>query len=209
MENNKIKKISPFKVFFHPLDSYEDMKYKKNGSVLYATILLAMLFIMKVLNTTSQGFIFNYNRMIYFNVLNIVSSTILVVSLFVISNWCWTTLFDGEGSLKEIYIVTCYSLLPMLIGEVLNLALSNFLAQDEVFFMQMITTICQGLFGLYLLIGLKTIHDFKFLKTIFFCILTVFGMIIIVFLIALFINMIQQVVQFISLIISEIMLRIR
>lgn len=40
-------------------------------------------------------------------------SVALPVALWVLANWCLTTLFDGEGTLKDVYIATCYALTPL------------------------------------------------------------------------------------------------
>ena len=64
------------------------------------------------------------------NIFAQIASVVVPLLLWVMANWCLTTLFDGEGSFKDIFIATSYSFTdsdactPLVI-------LSNMLAQNE------------------------------------------------------------------------------
>ena len=56
--------------------------------------------------------------------------------LYVVCNWAMCTLFDGEGSMKNIFIVTAYSLIPYICGRLIGTLLSHILIRDEYIFIQ-------------------------------------------------------------------------
>ena len=50
---------------------------------------------------------------------------VLLVGLFVLANWCLTSLMDGKGTMKDIYIYTCYIAYPQI--ELVRTQISTFL----------------------------------------------------------------------------------
>lgn len=63
--------------------------------------------------------------------------------LFVTANWCLTTLFDGEGSFKDVFIAACYSTVPLSFLVIISTVLTNFLTISEGGFV----SLTQGLAG--------------------------------------------------------------
>jgi hypothetical protein len=61
------------------------------------------------------GFLVNTNEISDMNILIQFSYVILPFIVWCVSNWSITTLIDGEGSFKDIYITTAYALLPLII----------------------------------------------------------------------------------------------
>ena len=61
--------------------------------------------------------------------------------LWVLANWCLTTLFDGEGNIKDIFIACCYALLPLVLTIVPTTIISNFVLVDEVNILNLVVTI--------------------------------------------------------------------
>lgn len=99
-------------VIFHPFDGFWDIKHEKRGSVKGATTILAITVAAFLYQSVGRGWLFNpyQNGASYIMVF---MSVALPVALWVIANWCLTTLFDGEGTLKDVYIATCYALTPL------------------------------------------------------------------------------------------------
>jgi hypothetical protein len=56
----------------------------------------------------STGFIFNDASIKDVNAWYALAQTFGLVVLFAVANWAVTTLFEGKGKLKDIYIVTSY-----------------------------------------------------------------------------------------------------
>ena len=81
-----------------------------------ATISLILILVITILSFLYQaigrGYILNSTPSDV-SILMTISSILLPVLLWTLANWCLTTLFDGEGNLRDIYIATCYSLFPL------------------------------------------------------------------------------------------------
>ena len=100
-----------FYVIVHPFDGFWDLKHEKRGSVRGGLCILALTILSVVYNTVGSSYLFGGGQKV--NLVGPMVSVFVLVTLWVVANWCLTTLFDGEGSLKDILIATCYSLLPI------------------------------------------------------------------------------------------------
>ncbi|MGN1319826.1 MAG: YIP1 family protein, partial [Acutalibacteraceae bacterium] len=119
------------------------------------------------------------------------------------ANWLVCTLLGGKGKLKEIIIVTCYSLQPLILEGIIYIILSNVLLPSEASFLSILSTIAMIYFALMLVIGMLKIHDFSMGRFLWTTLLSVIGMAIIVFLIIMLIILIQQFGAFIVTLITE------
>ena len=127
--------------------------------------------------------------------------------LFSITNWLICSLASGIGTLKEIFIVTCYSLIPMVAFRIVRLMLTHILVPSEGAFLDVFAVACL-LYSLFMLIiGIMKIHDYEFGKFIATTVVTVIGMMIIVFLLFLVFMLIQQALNLVSTIFIELIYR--
>ena len=199
--------INPLNIVTHPIETIENLKEKKNGSVISASIILLLFTISEIILTVAKGFIFNTSRIEDFNIVMVLARSLFMVLLFVVANWALCTLLDGEGRAIDIYIVTCYSLIPLVISRLLEAITSNLLTQEEYAFVTIVVTCLNIWFVSLMLFALKTIHNYTLTKTIINALLTIVGMIIIFFLLFLFIVLVQQLYIFIATICTEIIMR--
>ncbi len=199
--------LNPIKIIFHPIETIESLKEKKNGSIFSATIILALFTIAEIILAVTKGFIFNTSRIQDFNVVMVLARSLFMILLFVLANWALCTLLDGEGRLIDIYISTCYCLIPLVVIRFVEIVCSNLLTADEYVFVGMVATVFNGWFIALLLFALKTIHNYTLTKTIFNALMTVVGMAIIFFIAFLFIVLIQQLYIFFATIVTEIIMR--
>ncbi|MHB8962496.1 MAG: YIP1 family protein, partial [Saccharofermentanales bacterium] len=132
---------------------------------------------------------------------------IIPMVFFILSNWCFTTLMDGEGSMKDIFIAVGYSLRPYIILSVPLLIMSHFLVGEEIVFYTILNVVATGWTVALLLLGMMVTHDYSFSKNILATILTVIGILLMIFVGLLLVNIIQDVVKFISDIYTEISFR--
>ena len=199
--------INPLEIITHPIDTIEALKEKKNGSVISASIILLLFTISEIVLTVAKGFIFNTSRIEDFNIVMVLARSLFLVLLFVIANWALCTLVDGEGRVIDIYISTCYCLIPLVVSRFLEAITSNLLTQDEYVFVGMIVTCLNIWFISLLLFSLKTIHNYTLTKTVINAALTVVGMVIIFFLLFLFIVLCQQLYIFGATLVTELIMR--
>ena len=126
---------------FHPFEGFEDLRWKKGGSVLYASIVILLWFVAKILHDNLVGYQFAVTNTKMFSIVPYIVQTIAVFLVFVIGNWSICTLLDGEGTIKKIYIYSAYSMIPYVAGLYIRTLLSHVLIQDEVIFITCVTVI--------------------------------------------------------------------
>ncbi len=192
----------------HPSNNFTDLKEKGYGSIGLSIILLISFYVVTVLQTLAGGFMFTTYDPASFNSIWVLVRTIGLVVLWVIADWMVCTLFGGKGKFREIIIVTCYSLTPIILGKVIRLVLTNVLLPAEASFLNILDTVCLLYFGFMLIIGLIKIHDFEIGRLIGTSVLAVAGIAVIIFLMILVFVLVQQFWGFIVTIASEIMLAV-
>lgn len=182
-------------LIFHPFDGFWDLKHENRGSVRGALTFIGL---------TIVSFCFKYAGI---NVFYEIIGVMLPIMLFVTANWCLTTLFEGEGSFKDIFVATGYAVAPLPFMTILSTALANVLTAEESGILTMINNIAYVWVGILLFFGVMITHDYQLGKNILTIIGTIVGMIVIVFLVALFGTLIGKIISFISNIITELSFR--
>lgn len=185
-------------LIFHPFKGFWDLKHEKKGNVYSAWVIVCLLSILLILRRQFTGFILNFNKQNEMNVFVEILSVLAPLGLWCLSNWCITTLVDGEGSLKDIFITTAYALTPVVLINIPMLLLSNVMILEETVFYTVLDALSVLWAALLILIGIMTVHQFTMPKTIATIAVAVVGMIIILFLILLFVSIIQQIVSFVD-----------
>lgn len=150
---------------------------------------------------------FNFHQPGTLNLFFISVRTVLVFFLFVVANWCITTLQEGKGSFVQILVFSGYSLMPMVLTSFLGTLVSHWMVQDESVFRGWLVWLGILWTGVLLFLSLMTLHQYSFLKTVLSFLLTVFGIFVIVFLMVLFFSLIQQMAAFFSTIYNELYFR--
>lgn len=197
-----------FYVMLHPFDGFYEVRHRNKGSVFLAMVTVLWF-----------GFSFSFNRRYASFVVNYVNpravdcrwetfGVLMAVILFATANWSITCLMEGEGRFKDIITVVGYSMLPMGVLFLPATLLSQFIASDEESFYYVILGVSIIWFLLLVLIGIMTVHNFGFGKTIFTLILTFVAVLFIIFLLLLMSSLIQQVIGFFRSIYTELILRV-
>lgn len=192
-----------FHLVFHPFDGFWDLKHEKRGSVRAGSTILGITIIAFFYQAIGQGYLFN-PRGDYSTVILQVLAVLVPVLLWIVANWCLTTLFDGEGSFRDIYIATCYSLAPLPLFIVLSTILSNVFTSTEGAMVTLLVVIGYIWVGLLLFFGMAVTHDYTNGKNIITTLGTIAAMAIIMFLAILFSSLVVKMVTFVISIISEI-----
>ena len=184
----------------------ELLKKEKRGSVRASIIFLIITVVAFYYQGIGQGYYYKPQG----STATIVSqaATVLIpFFLWVLSNWCFTTLFDGEGSFKDIFVATSYALFPVPILVIISTALTNILVGTESQITTMIVTIAYIWMALLIIVGMQVTHDYSTGKNILTIIATLVGMIFIMFLAVLFVSLISKMVSLVSTISSELSYR--
>ena len=196
-----------FHVIFHPFDGFWCAQREGKGDVRAASIIIAVVTAVSILSRDLTGFIFRTSLTDDNNLAADLLSVILPVLLWCVANWSVTTLMDGEGSFKDIFITTSYALTPLVLINIPMLLLSNVMIVEEAVFYTVLDVLSIIWTGLLILIGIMTVHQFTMPKTIATIAVAVVGMVIILFLILLFVSIVQQIVSFVDLLWTEMTMR--
>ena len=195
--------VFPFHLVFHPFDGFWDLKHEKRGSVRGGLTIMGLTVLALYYNTIGQGYIFDpvkNQSFIFIQALSVV----LPVFLWVTSNWCLTTLFDGEGSFRDVLITTCYSLSPLPPLLVLSTLLSHVLTKTEGPIAVMLVTIGGIWVGFLLFFGMLVTHGYSLPKNIITTLGTIVAAAILVFVSLLFSSLVGKMIQFVANIVIEV-----
>ena len=187
----------------HPSNCFTDIKEKQLGSLPLCLLLVVLYYVVTVMHSIAGGFMFTNYVPASFNSLLVLIRSVGLVVLWIAANWLVSTLLGGKGKMKEIIIVTCYSLQPLILEGIIYIILSNVLLPDEASFLSILSTLATIYFLIMLVNGMLKIHDYSMGKFLWTTFLTVIGMAIIIFLLILLIILIQQFGAFILTLITE------
>jgi len=192
----------------HPLDGFWDLTNEKRGSIAAANVIVAAALLVEVLRLTLTNFQFIIINMEYFNVIIVFMRILLPVLLGTLANWSLTTLMDGKGRMRDIYMALSYSLVPSVLINIFLIILSQVITFDEGVFYYFLSWLSILWTALLIICGLMMVHDYSLGKTIFSCFLTIIGMGIIVFIFVVFFSLISDSIAYFISLYREIIFRV-
>lgn len=191
----------------HPLDGFWDLTHEKRGTIAAANTILILTVLARILKLQYTSFIFNKVYWPKVNIFLYIASILFPLALYCVGNWALTTLFDGKGRLSQVYMATCYGMLPYPVIQFPLILLSNVVTVEEGAFYSVLSALSLVWAGILIISAMMEIHEYKLGKTIFFTIATIFAMLVMVFLLLLFFSMISQGIAYFVSIVREIMFR--
>ena len=198
--------IYGFYTIFHPFDGFWDLKHEKRGSLRAALVFVALTIIAFFYQAIGQGYVLNPTGA-YSTIWAQALGVLVPMLLFVIANWCLTTLFEGEGSFKDIFIAVSYCLMPVPMLVIPATFLSNFVTADEAGIVQLVTTLAFVWMGIMVFFATMVTHDYSMGKNLLTFIFTIVGMAVIMFVAVLFTTLVGKIVSLITNIVTELQYR--
>ena len=195
-------------VITHPFDGFWDLNREKKGSMAAAHTILALFLITYVMKLMYTNFQFIMVPVQYINVYERIISLALIFLVLCLANWALTTLFDGKGRFKDIYMGLCYALTPYVLIQLPCILLSHLLAYDEAEFYSVLISFSEIWCAFLAFIALMEIHDFGPAKTLVFIIATVVGALVIIFLVMMLLSLISDAYSFFVSLYKEIRFRL-
>ena len=185
----------------HPVDGFWDLTHEHRGSYAAANTILIATLVIRLAKLRFTSFLF---LQVYWEELNIflyLASVLFPLALWVIGNWALTTLFDGKGKLGQVYMATCYGLIPYPVIQFPLMLLSNMVTVEEGQFYSVLSAISLVYAALLIISAMGQIHEFSAGKNLLFVVASLFAMLVQVFILTIFFSMISQgVLYFISLV---------
>lgn len=198
----------PLRIIIRPFNGFYAMKYEKQGSLLVALFNFIMLSISLSFTRQYASIVVNQSNPAILNSFTDFITLLVAVVLFCVSNWTVTSLTDGEGRFKDIIMVVCYAMTPIILTMIPMALISNLLTSQEGAFYTMIIGLSVFWFVLLCFIGLVTVHNYTATKAVITVIFTFIALLIIVFLVTLFLILLQQLWLFVTSLYTEIIYRI-
>jgi len=192
----------------HPLDGFWDLTHENRGSIAAANVIVFASVLIEIMRLTLTNFQFIKINMEKFNAIIELMRILLPVFLWTVANWSLTTLMDGKGKMKDIYMAISYALVPSVIINTIMIILSQVLTFEEgavYWFLAGFSTLWTGIL---ILAGMMMIHDYSIGKTILSSFLTVIGMGVMVFIFVIFFSLISDSIAYFISLYKEILFRV-
>ena len=168
----------------HPVDGYYYLKRGEAGSVLSATVMYLLVFAVYVADTMGRGFIFNFFGGNAANIVMMGSVFFLLCALFVVGNYLVAAINDGEGSLKNIYVMLPYALSPYFVITPFVVIASYVFTLNEAFILYFAWIVALVWSVVLIFIGVREDHAYTVTETVKNILLTLFFIIICIILMA-------------------------
>ncbi len=195
-------------VILHPFDGFWDLTHEKRGSIAAANTIVILTLLTNLWDMRFTNFMFNNTRWNEVNIFMVIASVLLPMGIWVLANWCLTTLMDGKGRLKEIYMATAYAFTPYVLIGLPMIVVSNMVTVDEGVFYTYFNMFALIWCVFLILCGMMMIHDYSLMKGIFSCIISVAGMAVIMFIMLLFFSLISDAFAYFVSLFKEVNFRI-
>ena len=196
--------LYPFYIIRHPRDGFLELKANKKGSTAVVAIVVLLWLLGEVFYRSATGYDMNPFEPEETSLVRTCVVTVMIYFMVCISNWCFCTLLDGKGKVKDICVVAAYALIPYIIVRFITTMFSWVLAGDEQVFLNYAIVVSEIWAFFIAFSGLQEIHEYSFAKTILAIVLTIVGLIIMLFIALMLMMLFQQVYFFIVSIYYEI-----
>ena len=141
------------------------------------------------------------------NIFQVLLTSVVIFAISVLSNWCFCTLMDGKGRMKEIWVTGAYAMMPYIVLGIIRVGLTHAMVSSEAVYLTYLNIIGLVWSALLVFIGLMSIHDYSGPKTVLSLFLTLCGVLVIAFLVVLVSGLATQIYSFFATIYFELKLR--
>lgn len=189
-----------------PFDMFFDIKRYDRASVKSGFIVFGLFVLVYLINIYATGFLFQNP-----NPNSLIIELVIVIAaffLYVVVNYLVSTLNDGEGRLKDVFIASAYVLIPFILFTLPMTLLSHVLTYNEAFLFDFYHQIVTGWTIILLIISVKGIHNYTFWETVRNIVMILFGMFILILLGLLIYAFMGQLVEFVISLVKEVIYRV-
>ncbi len=195
-------------VIFHPFDGFWDLVHEKRGSLLAAHTWLFLFLLTYVMRLMLTNFQFITAPLQYINIYEQCGSLLFPFLILCLSNWSLSTLFDGKGRFKDIYMAMCYALVPYVLIQLPMILISHMISFDEAAYYSVLASVSVIWCVFLAFVGLMQVHDYSPGKNLVFLVATIFGALVILFLILVFFSLLSDAIGFFVSLYREIAFRL-
>jgi hypothetical protein len=195
-------------VITHPFDGFWDLIHEKKGTLAAAHTFLILFLVVRVMKLILTSFQFINAPIQHINIFEEAASLALPFLVLCLANWAMTTLFDGKGRFKDIYMAMCYALVPYVLIQLPMILISHMISFDEAAYYSVLSSVSVIWCVFLAFVGLMQVHDYSPGKNLIFLFATIFGALVILFLILVFFSLLSDAVGFFVSLYREIVFRL-
>lgn len=195
------------RAIYHPFNGFWEIKREKRGSIRSATVILLLVLFTVFYKSMGTAYLFRSVDLEYVDIVQDFANVLIPLLLWCLANWGLTTLMGGEGSIKDIYIMTCYSMTPIILMNIPVTVASNFLVNEEADFLSFFVALGYVWMVILIFVGTMIIHDYHFNKNLGSIVLSIVGIGVMLFLAILFLTLGQKIFDFLKVVYEEIAFR--
>ena len=204
----KSELLYAFRAIFHPFDGFWEIKTQKRGTVRSASIILFAVVLTFCYKEVGTGYLFRTVAIEQVDIPVVVMKVLIPLVLWCLASWGLTTLFDGKGSITDVYIMSCYSMFPLIFTNIITTIMSNGMTLSEGDFISFITSLGYVWMVGLMFVGSMVVQDYQFNKNLGMIIASIVGMAVVLFLALLFVTVGQKMVDFFISLYEEIVFRL-
>ncbi|MBP5726579.1 MAG: YIP1 family protein [Clostridia bacterium] len=194
-------------VITHPFDGFWDLIHEQKGTLAAAHTFLFLFLVVRVMKLILTSFQFINAPIQHINILEQAASLALPFLVLCIANWAMTTLFEGKGRFKDIYMAMCYALVPYILIQFPMIIISNGLTFEEGSIFTVMLSLSVVWCAFLAFVGLMQVHDYGPGKTMIFIIVTIVGAMVIIFLVLTFFSLLSDAIAYFVSLYREIVYR--
>lgn len=162
-----------------PMDCYYEIRKYRQGSVLSCAVIYFLFFLDFMAFKTLKGFIYQTTKVEDMDMGSIVLGFFVLLGLFIVCNYLVTSINDGDGTFRQIFMIPAYGLMPAMISLLAVTCVSYGLTYNESFLLTLVLLVGIVWSVITIFIGLQTVHDYTFGETVKSIILTAVFMVIV------------------------------
>lgn len=194
-------------VLVHPYDFYYDIQEPGRLRWHQAILIVLLTFAAKMLSILVTGYPFQTREPHEISTLHELVWIVAPWLTWCISNWGVSTILDGEGKFKEVFVGSAFALVPYMLFIVPVTLLTDVLSLDEASTYRMLTKLLVLWVAWLFLVKVRILHDFEPGKVVFITLVSVAGVAVIWFVGILLFGISNQFVTFLIGLIKEMKLR--
>lgn len=189
----------------NPRETVYEIKFKKRASLVGAIVLYVLFAAIQILKIYLTGYLFN-NVGRSDGLRTILLST-LPLLLLVVCNYYVSSVRDGEGKFKDIFIGFIYALSPYIVLSIPLFLISNITTYNEQAIYYLVVGIVYAWCGINIILTIMELHDYSFWKAIINILLTLVCFILVIAFAFIIYVLCNQLFTYIGSVIREVIIR--
>ena len=205
-----LRELTTDVLFFlrHPIDGVYYLKIGQRGSVTAASILYLTALLVYMVCRGLTSFVFGGGYSYYNDPFAILLIVIVPSVLFLAGSYLISSIHDGEGSFRAVYVAFGYCLSMFILCWPILTLLSHAFTLTEIFIYRLLAFLILGYTGILIFISIKEAHVYNLRKTVANILLTLFFMVVAILAAIILYILWRELLSFLSEVFEEVRYRV-